>query len=404
MHLIPQTELHTHVVRHPSVPQCRPIQRARAPRRIRQASLQLVLADRRLRRCGHEPRILIGGGGVVVDAHVAVAAADLKQVVVHSATAVPVAGRPAAEGGRADVVVAVALGRVLDAAEAEAAAVADVLAEGDGHVGVVGDEVAHERADEAGAVVVAAEILLVSRGVCLADGGFERGDWGRVDGLSDLRLDDVGRAVHRGGCCGLGAVGDFHTPWEFGNEALYLLVDLRRPFRAVEAKRVRLAFLQNWASGNLAKVVRGETVDCCIRKDDLIPAILEIGVEAIASGITLGKDEQAILGLVRHILNVVEDFEEDVRDLYWVGGRADTIVDAALVSDVRVVLLVQISPVPAALKMNLGTHAVLALCAVHVWFLDDDVVYAVETDSISDRPTRVLLCAVCRCLVVVTSC
>lgn len=95
-----------------------------------------------------------------------------------------------------DVVVAVAFGRVLDAAEAEAAAVADVLAESDGHEGVVGDEVAVERAHEARAVVVAADVLLVRGGVCLADGWFDGGDWGRVDGLSDLRFYDVGGAVH----------------------------------------------------------------------------------------------------------------------------------------------------------------------------------------------------------------
>lgn len=70
-----------------------------------------------------------------------------------------------------DVVVAVAFLRVFDAAETEATAVADVLAEGDGHEGVVGSGVAVERAILARAVVVAAEVFLVGCRVCLADVG-----------------------------------------------------------------------------------------------------------------------------------------------------------------------------------------------------------------------------------------
>ena len=286
-HLVPQAELNAHVVRHRIVSRARPIQRASTLRRIRQTSLQLVLSNRRLRRRGYKSWVVVGAGSIIVNTHVPIPATDLQQVVVHSAAAVPVARRPAADGRRVNVIVAVAFLRVLDAAEAEAAAVADILAEADGHEGVVGDEVAVERAYEARAVVVAADVFLVGCGVCLADDGFESGYGCRVDGLSDLRFDDVGGAVHRRGCCGFGAVGDFHAAGKFGDEALDGFVDLRRPFGTVEAKRIRLAFLQDRTVGNLTKVIRGETVDCCIREDVLIPAVLEIGVEAVPSGIAL---------------------------------------------------------------------------------------------------------------------
>lgn len=404
MHLVPQAELDAHIVRHRIVSRTRPIESTSTPCRIRQTSFQLILPDRRLRRRRDESRIVIGADSVVVYAHVAIAATDLEQVIVHSAAAVPVARRPAAESARVDVVVAMAFLRVLDAAEAEAAAVADVLAESDGHEGVVGSEVAVERANGPRAVVVAAEIDLVGRGVCLADHWFESGYWCRVDGLSDLRLYDVGSAVHRGGRCGFGAVGDFHAAWEFWDETAHLFVDLRWAFGAVEAKRIRLAFLQNRTVGNLAKVVCGETVDCRIREDVLIPTVLEISVEAVARGITLRENEQAIRSLVWHVLNVVEDFKKDVWDLDRMARRADSIVNSTLVGNVRIVLLVQIPSVPAALKVDLSTHAIFAFCAVHVGFLDRLFIQAVETDSIRDGAARVLLGAVSHRGVVVAAC
>ena len=91
-------------------------------------------------------------------------------------------------------------------------------------------------------------------------------------------------------------------------------------------------------------------------------------------------------------------------DLDRVTRWADTIVDSTLVSDVRVVLLVQIPSIPAALEVDLSTHAVPTLCAVHVRLLDRLIVQAVKTDSICNGSAWVFFCAVCHGRVVVASC
>jgi hypothetical protein len=88
-----------------------------------------------------------------------------------------------------------------------------------------------------------------------------------------------------------------------------------------------------------------------------------------------------------------------------VSGRAGSVVDGGLVGDVRVVGFVEVAAVPAALEVDLGAHAIAALCVVHVGFLDDaGFVNAVETDAVGDGTAWVVLCAVGHCGVVVASC
>jgi hypothetical protein len=219
--------------------------------------------------------------------------------------------------------------------------------------------------------------------------------------VSDGWLHDVGRAVHRSRCCSFWAVCDLDTTWKFGNEASHRLVDLRWLLWTVVAQCIRLGFKQNWTVGNLAKVVRGEAIHCCVRESLLVPAVLEISVETVSSRIALREDEQAIRTLIRHQSDIIKDFQENVRNLYGMSGWADSIVDRTLVSDVRVVCFVVISSVPAALEMDLGTHAIRTICVVHVIFLDNLWSQTVESDSISDRPTWVFLRTVCHCRIIV---
>jgi hypothetical protein len=136
MHLPPQTELHTHIVRHTLAPHRRPIQRPPLPipRRVRQTLLIPIIAHARLRRRGDQP---ILNRRIVVNAQIPVPAANLQPVFIRRPAAIPVAVPPAVDGGRVDVVVAVALLRVLEPGDAVAAAVAELLAEGDGHEGEV---------------------------------------------------------------------------------------------------------------------------------------------------------------------------------------------------------------------------------------------------------------------------
>ena len=126
-------------------------------------------------------------------------------------------------------------------------------------------------------------------------------------------------------------------------------------------------------------------------------------MESIARRIALGESEQAVWRLVGDEDNVVEDFEEDMRDLNGVAGRADAVVNPTLVRDVRVVLLVQVPAVPAALEVDLRAHAILALCAVHVRLLDRFVVEAVEADSVGYRAAGVFFVTVGHCRVVVAA-
>jgi hypothetical protein len=136
MHPAPQTKLDTRIIRHIVVPHRRPVQRPPLPipRRIRQTLPVLILAYARLRRRRNQPVV---DRGIVVKAQIAVPAADLQFVVVYRPAAIPVAIAPAVDGGRVEVVVAIALLRVLEPGDAEAAAVAEFLAEGDGHEGEV---------------------------------------------------------------------------------------------------------------------------------------------------------------------------------------------------------------------------------------------------------------------------
>jgi len=168
VHEVPQTILDAHVVRHSIVSRKRPAQGSSGPVRIRQTTFILVLANRRLRRSRYESWIVFGAGGVVVDTHVAVAAADFDHACVHSPSAVPAARLLIVDGGRINSVVAMALLRVLDAAQTVASAVAYLLAESDGHECIVGDKVGSERTVTAGTVVEAAEIFLLGRRVGVA--------------------------------------------------------------------------------------------------------------------------------------------------------------------------------------------------------------------------------------------
>ena len=154
MHLIPQTKFDAHVVSHIVAPHRRSIQRPPLPipRRIRQTLLILILAHTRLRRRRDQPLII--GRGIVINAQIPIPATNLQLVFVQRPAAVPVTVPPAVDRRRVDVVVAVAFLRVLEPGDAVAAAVAEVLAEGDGHEGEVRGRVAGEGAAEGAVGVV----------------------------------------------------------------------------------------------------------------------------------------------------------------------------------------------------------------------------------------------------------
>lgn len=170
--------------------------------------------------------------------------------------------------------------------------------------------------------------------VGLAWGWFEGRDGGGVDGCADEGFGEVGGAVHGGGGGGFRAVGDFDAAGELRDEASDGLVDLGWAFGAVLAEGVGLRFAEDGAVGDLAKVVGSEAVGGGVSESVLLPAVLEISVEAVAGRVALGEDEEAVVSEARDEGDVIEDFEEDVWDLDGVGGWANAVVDGGLIGDV----------------------------------------------------------------------
>lgn len=150
-----QTILDAHVVRHRIVDIISTVEHAPCLIRVRQASSQLVLPDRRLGRRRGESRVVLETSSVVVDTHVSISSTNLHNIAIHRAATVPTAFLLVGNGCRVDVIVAVAFLRILDAAQAVAFVGTDVLAEFDCHKGVVCDEIGVQWAVAAGAVVVA---------------------------------------------------------------------------------------------------------------------------------------------------------------------------------------------------------------------------------------------------------
>jgi hypothetical protein len=95
-HLIPQTKLNTHIIRHAIAPHTRPIQRPPhpIPRRIRRTLPELILANTRLRSRRYQPLII--SRSIIVNAQKPIPATNLQLVVVQRPAAVLITVPPAA--------------------------------------------------------------------------------------------------------------------------------------------------------------------------------------------------------------------------------------------------------------------------------------------------------------------
>ena len=113
--------------------------------------------------------------------------------------------------------------------------------------------------------------------------------------MPDDGSGDAGGAGHGGGGRGFGAIGDLDAAGEFVDEAAGGLVDLRWLLGAVEAEGAGLGVKEDGAVGDLPEVVGGEAVLRGVGEYVWIPAVLKVGVEAVACRIALGEDEQAIV-------------------------------------------------------------------------------------------------------------
>lgn len=99
------------------------------------------------------------------------------------------------------------------------------------------------------------------------------------------------------------------------------------------------------------------------------------------------------LDVIHSIQNLVEEMDER----NWMRRGTTTIVDARQVLHMAVVWLVQISAIPARLKMHLGTETVLAIGLGHpglllaVGAIEASKVHAVGEGTVATRDEYVLL-------------
>ena len=76
-------------------------------------------------------------------------------------------------------------------------------------------------------------------------------------------------------------------------------------------------------------------------------------MEAVSRWITLREDETAAAGVKIDVVDGVEDFVEEVDELYRVSWGTDPVVHHGHVCYVAIILFIEIYPIPAGLKMYL---------------------------------------------------
>ena len=116
-------------------------------------------------------------------------------------------------------------------------------------------------------------------------------------------------------------------------------------------------FEQNRTLADGPEIFNAQAIPDGRGQDISVPAVLEVGMETIACGITLSEDETSA-SLFRHICNTVKHLQEDVRDLYWMRRRTYSVVDRTLICHMAVVRFVKIFTIPATLEVNLSTHTI----------------------------------------------
>lgn len=101
-------------------------------------------------------------------------------------------------------------------------------------------------------------------------------------------------------------------------------------------------------------------------KDINVPTINKITMKAVASRVTIGKDERlrVAVPLVGKAVGVIQYFEEDRNHMHWKGGRARTVV-VVLAGRIRYVRLmirrVKVLAIPAGREKDLSTKATRAV-------------------------------------------
>jgi len=120
-----------------------------------------------------------------------------------------------------------------------------------------------------------------------------------------------------------------------------------------------------------------------------IPAVKEVTVESVTSGVTVREGELPTVGLADRGYTV-KYFEEEMRQLYREFGRTMTIIDLREIVDVSIVRKEKIYAVPARLHLNLSAEAVGTVGDCHMVGVRNGVavIEADETDTICNRSWR----------------
>ena len=176
-----------------------------------------------------------------------------------------------------------------------------------------------------------------------------------------------------------------------------MLVDERRLLRAIFVEEGIERRVERWACINTSAVggvAAHALFDTCVECAH-IPAVKEIAVEAVASGVTVGEDEISAF-LLPYIVDGVDNLEEQMRNVVWMCRWANTCIDSRHVGSMALVRLVEVDTVPTILEMNLSTEATGAVRLGETWCVWHWVVVVetCETSSISYRPILILLCRV----------
>lgn len=160
-----------------------------------------------------------------------------------------------------------------------------------------------------------------------------------------------------------------------------MLIHQRRSFGAILSVCRRVDRGERWAVGDQARFIgpRSTLFKRCFENGS-VPAIVKISVEAISSGIAIGKHKTTPWGFVDFVDPIIS-FVEQIDEFDRMGWRATAVIDVTEVCNVRIVWFVKVDTIPAALEVYLRSHSVRAVRVLHIWRIVLDSARGIRIDA-----------------------